>query len=220
MLRVDFHTHTIASPDSLTTPERLVAVARRKGLDRVVVSDHNTIRGAVQAQAIDPERIIVGEEIMTSAGEILAAFVKEEIPAGLTPAETITRLKAQDAFISVSHPFDAMRRGHWQIEDLLAILPEVDAIETFNARCMLPKYNFQAQTFAVAHQLAGTHGSEAHAAFELGRGSLLLPEFHDRASLKSALTGAVIPPLVLGTPLVHFTSRFAVMVKRWKAARN
>ena len=119
MPRMEFHCHTIYSKDSLTPPQRLAEACRRKGIDRVVITDHNTIAGAKIAQAADPERVIVGEEIMTTRGEILAAFVTTEIPALLTPGETIERLREQGAFISVSHPFDAWRKGGWEEEDLL-----------------------------------------------------------------------------------------------------
>ncbi len=135
MISIDFHTHTFASKDSLTTPEKLLAAAKRKGLDRIVITDHNTITGALAAQALDPSRFIVGEEIKTTRGEILAAYVSEAIPAGLTPQETIRRLREQGAFVSVSHPFD-VRSGAWALEDLLEIVPLVDAIEVFNARIM------------------------------------------------------------------------------------
>src|SRR5574341_256822 len=141
MLRVEFHCHTIYSRDSLTRPEGLLAACRRKGIDRVVITDHNTIAGALLCQQIDPQRFIVGEEILTQAGELLAAYVQEEVPPGLEPKEAIRRLRDQGAFISVSHPFDTMRKGHWSLELLLEIAPLVDAIETFNARCYLPVYN-------------------------------------------------------------------------------
>ncbi|HLE16473.1 MAG TPA: PHP domain-containing protein, partial [Anaerolineales bacterium] len=136
MLRVEFHCHTYRSKDSLASIEKLLQTCRRKGIDRLVITDHNTTAGAQEAQALDPERVIAGEEIMTQSGELLCAFVTEEIPKGLPPLEAIHRLRQQEAFISVSHPFDVMRNGHWQLPDLLAILPYVDAIETFNARCM------------------------------------------------------------------------------------
>ncbi len=135
MLRVEFHCHTLYSKDSLTSPKRLVKICRRKGIDRVVVTDHNSIAGARAAQALDPELVIVGEEILTTRGEILAAYVMEEVPAGLSPPETNHILKEQGAFISVSHPFDIYRGGHWDEADLLEILPDVDAIEVFNSRC-------------------------------------------------------------------------------------
>ena len=132
MLCVEFHSHTNASKDSLTPPADLIAAARRKGIDRLIITDHNTIAGARVAQVLDPELVIVGEEIMTTRGEILASFVTEEIPPFLSPAETIRRLKDQGAFISVSHPFDRLRSGAWREEDLLEILPQVDAIEVYN----------------------------------------------------------------------------------------
>ncbi|MGZ9221093.1 MAG: PHP domain-containing protein, partial [Anaerolineales bacterium] len=68
MLRVEFHCHTIFSKDSLTRPRVLVDTCRRKRIDRVVVTDHNTIAGARVAYALDPELVIVGEEIMTARG--------------------------------------------------------------------------------------------------------------------------------------------------------
>lgn len=212
-LRVEFHCHTIFSKDSLTRPADLVNTCRRKGIDRVVVTDHNTISGALAAQALDPERVIVGEEIATTRGEILAAFVTEEIPGGLSPRETLHRLKDQGAFISVSHPFDEWRNGHWQEDDLLEILPEVDAIEVYNSRCMLPRFNREARRFAEKHQLAGTVGSDAHAAFELGRSRLLLNPFKDADGLRAVIrTG--IPVVHWSPPWVHFSSRYAVLYKK------
>jgi len=214
LLRTDFHTHTIFSKDSLTTPEKLIAACKRKGIDRVVVSDHNTIAGALRCKELDPERVIIGEEIMTTKGEILAAYVSEEVPAGLSPLETIERLRAQNAFISVSHPCDALRKGSWGYDALSEIIPYVDAIETFNARCMTPQSNWQAEEIARQNNLPGTHGSDGHTAFEIGRGTLLLPSFDDAESLKQALKNAVSPRLTLSSPFVHFTSRYAVWRKR------
>jgi len=150
-LSIDFHTHTSVSKDSLVTPVKFISTARRKHLDRVVVTDHNSIAGALAAQALDPQRIIVGEEIMTTKGEILAAFVTELVPRGLSPQETIRRLREQGAFISVAHPFDSWRHGAWKLDDLLEIVALVDAVEIFNARCTRREDNQQAAEFARQH---------------------------------------------------------------------
>ena len=208
---IDFHTHTFASKDSLTSPERFVAAAHRKRLDRVVVTDHNNISGAMATQALDPERIIVGEEIMTSKGEILAAYVCEEIPGGLSPKETIKRLRDQGAFISVSHPFDSWRHGAWTLEDMLEIAGLVDAIEIFNARCTHAADNQKAAEFARQHQLAGTAGSDAHAAFELGKARLVLPEFSGPDGLRKVIVDAQVQG-GLSPIWVHFASFYA----RWR----
>ncbi len=213
MLRVEFHCHTVYSKDSLAQPADLVKTCQKKGIDRVIVTDHNTIAGALACQALDPGRVIVGEEIMTSQGELLAAFVTEEVPPGLPPEEAIRRLRQQGAFISVSHPFDHYRSGCWNMHALLRIMDLVDAIETFNARCMSERANRMAQEFAATYALSGTAGSDAHTAFELGKATLLLPDFTDAAGLKDALIHAR-PDLHLSSPLVHFTSRYAVWYKK------
>ena len=213
--KTEFHCHTIYSKDSLTPPQNLVEVCRRKGIDRVVVTDHNTIAGARAAQVINPELVIVGEEIMTTRGEILAAFVSEEIPKGLTPQETIRRLKDQGAFISVSHPFDEWRSGHWQEEDLLEILAEVDAIEVYNSRCVLPRFNQRAQQLAEKYQLAGTVGSDAHASFELGQSLMILEPFRDADGLRDVIRRGT--PKVKRSPAwVRLISRYAVVYKKLK----
>jgi len=212
-LLTDFHTHTLYSPDCLTKLGKLIDTARRKGIDRVVVTDHNTLQGGLEAATLAPEVIIPGEEIETTEGEILAIYMFEEIEPGLPPFEVIQRLRAQNAFISISHPFDPTRKGGWGVEALLEIIPYIDAIETFNARCLLPWYNWRAERFAKEHGLLPTHGSDAHTAFELGRGALWVPYFEDAASLKESLPKAISPRLTLSPPWVHLTSRYAVWTR-------
>lgn len=211
---LEFHCHTNASKDSLTTPAYLIHAARRKGLDRVVVTDHNSIAGARAAQSMDPKLIIIGEEIMTTKGEILAAFVTEEIPAGLTPMETIRRLKEQGAFISVSHPFDAWRKGGWKEADLLEIVPFVDAIEIFNSRCMEPGFNHKAKAFAEKYNLAGTVGSDAHGIIELGKSVMVLDPFTGPDGMREVIRQAKFKTK-LSPWWVHFISRYASSKKKF-----
>jgi len=213
LLRVEFHCHTIFSSDSLTRPEDLLAACRRKGIERVVVTDHNGIEGALRARELDPERVIVGEEIKTSQGELLAAFVTEIVPKNLPPVETIQILREQGAFISVSHPFDFQRSGAWQPEELLKIVSLVDAIEVFNSRCLSAEPNRAAAAFAAQHALLGTVGSDAHAVQELGRAVLLLPEFHDASGLKEVLRTGQVETRLSGA-WVHFYSSWARMYKQ------
>ena len=217
--KVELHCHTNYSKDSLTPPEKLLIACQRKGIDRVVITDHNTIQGALAARELDPERVILGEEIMTQGGELLAFFVREHVPPGLPPEETIARLRDQGAFISVAHPFDNLRKGYWRLPDLLAILPLVDAIETFNARCVRPPANRQAQAFARERNLVGTVGSDAHTPGELGAAFLWMLEFNDAASFKLSLAQAE-PRLSLSPPWVHLNSRYAVWMKKLSPARH
>ncbi|GJQ36207.1 MAG: hypothetical protein JETCAE01_22170 [Anaerolineaceae bacterium] len=179
-----------------------------------MVTDHNSIAGARAAQSMDPELIIIGEEIMTTKGEILAAFVTEEIPAGLTPMETIRRLKEQGAFISVSHPFDAWRKGGWKEADLLEIVPFVDAIEIFNSRCMDPGFNHKAKAFAEKYNLAGTVGSDAHGIIELGKSVMVLDPFTGPEGMRKVIRQAKFKTK-LSPWWVHFISRYASSKKKF-----
>ena len=216
LLKVECHCHTQYSKDCLTSLDKLLRACEHKGIDRLIITDHNTIQGARIAAGMNPERVIVGEEIMTQAGELLAFFVQEEIPPGLPPKEAIGRLREQNAFISVSHPYDRLRKGHWEPDDLLAIAPLVDAIETFNARCVwVPAFNDKAQEFARQHNLPGTAGSDAHSAYEVGRATLLLPPFSDADDLRRVIRSAQFRT-ALSPPWVFLASRSA----KWRKKRR
>jgi len=209
----DLHCHTVHSKDCLMKPGRLLEICRQRGIDRIAITDHNTIGGALSASAIDPERVIVGEEILTTRGEILAYYLQEEVPPGLSPEDTIARLRRQGAVISVSHPFDGTRSGSWQEQDLEAILGLVDAVEVFNARVWGDRANRRAATFAQRAGLAGTAGSDAHAYLEIGRAGLRLPAFRDAEGLRRALHEAEVVGR-RSSPLVHLLSRYASIVQR------
>ncbi len=211
MINVDFHCHTIYSNDSLQKPTQLIQAARKKGLHKVVITDHNTIIGALEAQQIAPDLIIVGEEVKTSEGELLAAFVTEKVPKGLQPMEAIQRLKAQNAFISVSHPFDAARSG-WRLETLQKLAHYFDAIEVFNARCSTHKQNKLAAEFARSYDLPGTAGTDAHQPGELGKTMTILPDFKDADELRIAIRQATYQTH-LSPYWVHFGSITAHFIK-------
>lgn len=211
MLKVDFHCHTYHSPDSLTTIDDLIRNIKKRGLDRVVVTDHNCLAGAQEAHNAAPDLIIVGEEVQTSEGEFLAAFVTREVPKGLEPMEAYKRLRDQGAFISVSHPFDPQRSG-WSNKSLLEIAPIVDAIEVFNARVLDMTMNLKAEEFARAHNLSGTAGSDGHHPSEVGRAYSILPDFSNADELRSVINQAVSAGR-LSSPLVHFYSSWARFVK-------
>ncbi len=214
MLKVDFHTHTYHSKDSITSIEQLIAAAQKRGLDRVVVTDHNTLGGALEAQAAAPDLIIVGEEVQTTEGEFLAAFVTQEVPRGLEPLEALRRLKDQGAFISISHPFDPNRSG-WSMETLTTVAAQVDAIEVFNARVVDARHNQLAAEFAARLGLPGTAGSDGHHPSEIGRAYSQLPDFHDAESLREAIRTAQIGGRT-SSPFVHFYSVWARVVKAVK----
>ena len=212
MLNVELHCHTCYSKDSLMLPGRLIDVARQRGIQRLAITDHNVFEGARVAARLDPELIIPGEEIMTTGGELLAYYVQERVPPGLTPERTIEILRQQGAVISVAHPFDALRAGHWGEDELRRILPLVDAIEVYNARVGSPAHNARAAELAAAAGKPGTAGSDAHAYSEVGRTTMRLPEFSDAAGLRGVLGRGSVRGR-LSPYWVHLFSRYAAWRK-------
>lgn len=211
--RVELHCHTRASADSLADPCRLLAAAKEKGIDRLAITDHNTTAGAVEAAALDPERVIIGEEIFTTEGELLAYFLQEQVPPGLSPEDTIAKLRAQGAVIAVPHPFDYLRKGAWREASLSRILPLVDALEVFNARTWVSRPNRRAEEWARRAGLPGIAGSDAHAPFEVGTALTRLTPFHDAETFRQALRTARVEGR-RSLPWVHLVSRYAAWSKR------
>ena len=214
MWKVDLHSHTIYSRDCLTQSAALIARARALGLDKIAVTEHNNLSGALAAKALAPDLVIVGEEIKTTHGEIIAYFVKECVPRGLSPQETIARLRDQGAVISIPHPLDSLRRSAMGLENVLSIIDQVDALEVRNARCVRPADNEAAVALAQAYGKLVTAGSDAHIPFEVGRAYVTMPPFDDDAeSFHDALAQAQ-PQGAVSPFWPHFASTYAKWHKR------
>jgi len=216
-LRLELHCHTSASVDSLVPVEKYLSRCNTLNIDKIAITDHNVIETALSAKTIAPDRVIVGEEIQTTKGELIAYFMSDWVPPGLDPIETIKRLREQGAFISIPHPFDPFRGKDWDPGDLEALVPYVDAVETFNARCFGNKANLEAAAFAKRHGLLETVGSDAHTLDELGTAILIMPDFSDVESFRAALRQA--EKITRLSPFfIHLFSSFAKLVKKFRKA--
>ena len=212
--KVDLHSHTVYSKDCLTRTRAHVERARAVGLTRIAVTEHNRLDGALAAKALAPDLVIVGEEIKTTHGEVIAWFVREEVPRGLSPKETVRRLRDQGAVIAIPHPLDSLRTSAMGLETVLTIIDQVDALEVLNARCVRPQDNVAARELARAHGKLQTAGSDAHTLFEVGRCYLEMPAFEDdpdsfRAALALAQPCGVVSPF-----WPHLASTWAKIRKR------
>jgi len=212
MWKVDLHSHTIYSKDCLTRTVDFLARARQVGLNRIAVTEHNRLDGALAAKKLDPELVIVGEEVMTTHGEIIGYFLTEAIPRGLSPQETIRRMRDQGAVITIPHPLDSLRRSAMRLTNVLQVIDDVDALEILNARCVREQDNLAAAQLAQTHSKLATAGSDAHTLTEIGRCYLAMPAFDDNPvsfleALKTAKTAGVISPF-----WPHFASTYA----RWR----
>ncbi len=200
-MRADLHIHSMCSPDSKTTPEQIVSRCKKVGIDCVAITDHDTIAGAIEVKRIAPFTVIVSSEIHTRDGEIIGYFLEKEIPGKLPVAETVRLIKEQGGLVCVPHPFDGLRGSAIERSALLEILPDVDIIEIFNARCMYRYQNNMARDLAAKHKLPASAGSDAHTLNEIGGTYVEMPDFADKTGFLKALaqgkiTGHAAPPWV------------------------
>ncbi|MEA4959578.1 MAG: PHP-associated domain-containing protein [Anaerolineaceae bacterium] len=213
LIAAEFHCHTVYSPDSLVSIEDLLSTCRQKDIGKIAITDHNMMAGAFKAKEMDPERVILAEEILTTQGELLGYFMTEPIQRGLAPEVVIEKLKKQGAFISVAHPFDPHRGSSWEPGTLARIMRDVDGVEVFNARCVRQAYNDEALAFAGQHQKLRMAGSDAHTLRELGRAALLMPPFENAEEMRAAVASAEIRAQLSGSQ-VHLFSTAASVLKK------
>ena len=212
-LKADLHMHTSYSGDCDTPPERLVRRCREVGLECIAITDHNTIRGAFEVRKLADFTVIVGEEVMSSQGDIIGLFLEEEIPRGLSPLKTVHLIKEQGGLVMVPHPFDTIRRGPLSATGLAEIMPHVDLTEVLNARTILPRDLARCRRLAREAQITPVAVSDAHTTTELGSAYIEIDGFDGSPeSFKSAVEQGKI----FGhrsTPLVHLITAY-VKVKK------
>lgn len=174
MKKYDLHIHTHYSPCSINKPADVLKRAVRLGLNGIAVTDHNEIKGALEAKALNnnPDfEVIIGEEVMTDQCEVLVYYVKEKIKPGKYE-NVIKEIRKQGAVCSIAHPFSGGGRAHISLKFFEKLPRELlpDAIETFNGRIIIKSANRRAKALAERLKLAQTGGSDGHFLFELKTG--------------------------------------------------
>ena len=208
MIKADLHVHTCYSIDCRTSLKRIVDRCLEIGIGCIAVADHNTITGALKLKEIAPFKVIVAEEVLTPVGELMGLFLAEEIPKGLSPQETIARIKDQGGLVGVPHPFG--RSPVQNSTQLISqeILPQVDIIEVFNSRTPFSNSSAKAWKLVQEHGKVASAGSDAHIVSEIGRAYVEMPEFNGPEDFLECLSqGRIFGHR--SNPLVHFASTWA-----------
>lgn len=188
LIRVDLHVHSSASFDCTVEPEEVAARCRRLGLAPVFLTDHDSIEGALRLQAA--ERVVVGEEVMTTAGELIGLFLKEAVPTGLAPMETAQLIKNQGGLVYLEHPYDQFRR-HLTEDGIEALADLVDIVEVFNGRSD-EEANRRAEDLCGTLGAAPGAGSDAHTIGEIGSVYVEMEDFEGATGFLANLRKAKI----------------------------
>ncbi len=183
--RADLHIHTLASDGTAGIVEILDHVERTGGLDVIAVTDHERIDAALAARAIARERamateIVVGEEVTTLGGHLLALFITDRVRPLRSLRTTIGEIHEQGGIAIPAHPlvpYPLCAQG-WVLRRLIADPdPRVrpDAIEAFNPTTLGRPWHSRVVKFAAEHGLPTVGNSDAHAAEAIGTGWTTFP---------------------------------------------
>lgn len=219
---VDLHCHTSASFDSLASPESVVRAAAARGITHLAITDHDRIEGALRARAAAPAglTVIVGEEVRTADGDLIALFLERAVAPGRTAAETIAEVRAQGGLVGIPHPFDRFRGSMLKDPRLEAIGGLVDWVETHNARIVAGSGNEKAAEFAREAGLPGVAVSDAHTVIEVGVAyTVLQGDPSTPAGLLAALATADLVP-GRASVIVRTLTPFAKLVNRARGNRR
>jgi len=161
MLKLDLHIHSQYSEDATGSPKDLIKILKKKGLQGMAITDHNTVEGGLKALKVKPKDFIVipGVEISTKDGHMIALNVKEDIQRHLSVEETVEKIIDAGGIPIAPHLFRNM--SGIKKEKLKNIHTTLSAIEVFNS-CSLPKTNLKTSKIAKEFNLGGTGGSDAH----------------------------------------------------------
>jgi predicted metal-dependent phosphoesterase TrpH/glycosyltransferase involved in cell wall biosynthesis len=194
-ITIDLHLHTDWSHDCSIPAEDLLDHAEAIGLGGIAVTDHNVFGGALEAVELARGRdlvVIPGEEVKTdNQGEVIGLFLEEEIPRGMSFADTVAAIREQGGLVYLPHPFDRLHA----IPDPATLhrhLAEIDVFEVYNARLLRDSFNDEALRFARKYRLLQGAGSDAHVLQGVGTGAVRMRRFEGPEEFLLSLSSAEI----------------------------
>lgn len=175
MLRVDLHLHSHFSHDGRSSLQQLLDRAHECGLNRLALTDHNTVEGALGFVRMAPELAIAGEEVKTMEGEVIGLFVTSRVPPYLAPEEAMDLIHGMGGLTYIPHPLDR-HRANFRPERMVDLAARIDIIETYNPWCDASANQAAAQLADDLDKVAAT-GSDSHSAEELGRSWMEMEDY-------------------------------------------
>lgn len=203
---IDLHCHSWFSGDGVSSPESLIASARKKGLHGFALTDHDTSdgfrylleKGLARGDGlpVDDFLIIPGVEVSTAEGHLLCLGVM--LPyLKHTPAIEVCKLVHDAGGVAIpAHPYDRFRAG---IRESVLETLEIDGLEVFNAATTLKRFNEMAFRYATEKGHPKTAGSDAHHEGAVGTAYTILPtaDFSVQGILRQIKEGTELNPRYL-----------------------
>jgi predicted metal-dependent phosphoesterase TrpH len=207
-LKIDLHVHTCYSRDSSITLKQVVAFAKKRGLDGVAVTDHDTVKGALKLKTRDI-LVVPGIEISTLNGHLLGLNVTAPIPAKLGIEETIHRIHEAGGIAVAPHPTAFYKSPPSRS------VSSYDAVEVMNASSVpFSVLTYLSKIFAAGLVLPQTGGSDSHYAPEIGAAYTIVEADSDVDEVVCAIKKGAVVPKGKGIPWKTRLERTALRLKR------
>lgn len=180
MIYLETHCHTKYSKDSMLPFSLLYLKCRLCHIDCIAITEHNNIQGAIEFKRYCEKKknklyVIIGEEIMTTDGEVIGLYLKDEISSGLSCEETMDKICSQGGIVYIPHPYDEKRAKTVLKEECIRNnRSRIDCIECYNGRNISDMYELKQTEIAEKYDLTSVIGSDAHTVFEIGRNYMIV----------------------------------------------
>lgn len=194
--RADLHIHTLAS-DGVSSVAEILDRAESLGLAVIAITDHERVDAAHAAQAMAQARgmrieVIIGEEISTRGGHVVALFIETRIRPWGSLRSAIAQIHDQGGIAIVAHPLVpypltcASGRSIRRLLDDADSAVHPDAIEAFNPTTAGTRWGARVPAFVAATGVAAVASSDAHRAEDVGTAVTIFPG-HTAADLRAAI---------------------------------
>ena len=195
--RADLHIHTLASDGTAGVSAILDHVEANTDLDVIAITDHERIDAALAGRAMARDRglrfeVVVGEEVTTLGGHLLALWIEEPIRPFRTLGQTIAAIHDQGGIAIPAHPlvpYPLCAQG-FVLRSLINgnERSRPDALEAFNPTTLGKPWHSRVVRFADEHGLARVGNSDAHDLESIGIGYTTF-QGSDGAALRAAIAG-------------------------------
>jgi hypothetical protein len=215
-LRIDLHVHTCYSYDSPSSLNEIIFYAKRKGLDGIAITDHDTLKGARRASKLAEGKgliVIQGIEVTTLQGHVLALNPSKLIPQNLSLIETVEKIHEAGGIAIAAHPL-VFIKSH--IKQPIASVSNLDAVEVINSSAF-PFFLFARLSMALAERLnlPRTAGSDAHQASEIGTAYSKVRAHSDIDEIIEAIRKGMVTPFGRAISWEERVKRGAFNLKKW-----
>ena len=175
--RADLHIHSLAS-DGVSSVAEILEHAQRVGLNVIAITDHERVDAAHAARAMAEARgldieVIVGEEITTRGGHLVALFIDKRIKPWGSLKSSIARVHEQGGLAIVAHPLVpyplcASGKSIRKLLDEADATFHPDAIEALNPTTGATRWGARVPAFVTEVGVAAVGSSDAHRAEDVG----------------------------------------------------